>query len=88
LCAPPSGSVGFVLLILFELRRLAVLCFRVSKFRVVWICAQRFGKFGFNFITNKVLFKSFYKGQFPHKSVNLSFIVTDIKDKLTDLCGN
>ena len=31
--------------------------------------------------------KSFRKSQFPHKSVNLSFI-TDIKNKLKNLCGN
>jgi len=33
----------------------------------------------------KVFIKSFYTSQFPHKSVNLSFI---IKNKSTDLCGN
>jgi hypothetical protein len=32
--------------------------------------------------------KSFCKSSFPHKFVNLSFIVTGIKNKLTDLCGN
>ena len=32
--------------------------------------------------------KSFCKSRFPHKSVNSSFIITDIKNKLTDLCGN
>ena len=26
--------------------------------------------------------------QFPHKSVNVSFIVTDAKNMLTNLCGN
>ena len=31
---------------------------------------------------------SFSKSQFPHKSVNLSFITAYIKNKLTDLCGN
>ena len=29
----------------------------------------------------------FCKSQFPHESVNLSFIITNIKNKLTDLCG-
>ena len=32
--------------------------------------------------------KSFCKNQFPHKSVKLSFIVTNLKDRLTDLCWN
>ena len=32
--------------------------------------------------------KSFCKSQFPHKSVNLSFIITNIKSQLTDVCGN
>ena len=39
-------------------------------------------------ISLKVFIKSFCKSQFPHKSVNLSFIITDLKDKLTSLCGN
>ena len=30
----------------------------------------------------------FKRSQFLHKSVNLSFIITNIKNKLTDLCGN
>ena len=34
-----------------------------------------------------VFTKSFCKSQFPHKFVNLSFIITDMQ-KLTDLCGN
>ena len=38
-------------------------------------------------ISHKVSIKSFGKSQFPHKSVNLSFIITDIKNKSTDLCG-
>jgi hypothetical protein len=28
------------------------------------------------------------KSQSPHKTVNLSFIITNIKNKLTDLCGD
>ena len=40
------------------------------------------------FITLRVLIKPFYKSQFPHKSVNLFFIITDTKQKLMDLCGN
>ena len=35
-----------------------------------------------------VQIKSFRKSQFPHKSVNLSFLITDTKNKLTDLCGS
>jgi len=36
----------------------------------------------------KVSVKSFCKCQFLHKSVNLSFIITTLKNKLADLCGN
>ena len=43
---------------------------------------------GHEFISPKVCIKLFCKTRFPHKSVKLSFIVTDIKNKLTDLCGN
>ena len=32
--------------------------------------------------------KLFSKSQFPHKSVDLSFILVIIKDKSTDLCSN
>ena len=32
------------------------------------------------------LIKSFCNSQFPHKSVNSSFISAVIRDKLTDLC--
>jgi len=41
-----------------------------------------------DFISHTVFIKSFCKSQLPHKSVNVSFIITDIKNKLTDLCGN
>jgi len=41
-----------------------------------------------NFISQKVFIKSFGKSQFTHKSVNLSFIITNIKNKLTDSCGH
>ena len=41
-----------------------------------------------NIISQKVFTKSFCKGQFPHKSVNLTFIITNIKNKSTDLSGN
>jgi len=34
-------------------------------------------------ISQKVFVRSFCKGQFPHKSVDLSFLITIIKDKLT-----
>ena len=39
-------------------------------------------------ISQKVFTKLLSKSQSPHKSVNFSFIITNIKDKLTDLCGN
>ena len=40
------------------------------------------------FVSHRVISKSFCRSQFPHKSVNSSFTITDIKNKLTDLCGN
>ena len=40
------------------------------------------------FILQRVFIKSFCKGQLPRKFVNLSFIIVDIKNKLTDSCGN
>ena len=39
-------------------------------------------------ISQKVFIKSFCNSRFPHKSVNLSFIITNIKNKLTDVCGD
>ena len=39
-------------------------------------------------ISQKVFIKSSCKSQLPQISVNLSFIFTYMKKKLTDLCGN
>ena len=39
-------------------------------------------------ISQKVFMKSFCRSQLPHKSVNLSFTITDTKNQLTDLYGN
>ena len=41
-----------------------------------------------NRISHKVFIKSFYRSHLPHKSVNLSFTITNTKNMLTDLCGN
>ena len=38
-------------------------------------------------ISHKVFVKLFCKRQFPHKFVNLFFILVIVKDKLTDLWG-
>jgi hypothetical protein len=38
-------------------------------------------------ISHKVCLKSFCKNQFPHKFVNLFFVLVIVKDKLTDLWG-
>jgi hypothetical protein len=35
-----------------------------------------------------VFIKSFFKSQFPHQFIHSSFIISNIKNKLTDLCGN
>ena len=39
-------------------------------------------------ISHQVILKSFRKSQFQHKFVDLSFIISDMKNKLTNLCGN
>ena len=41
-----------------------------------------------NLISQKMFLKSFCSSQLPHKSVDLSLTITNIKNKLTDLCGN
>ena len=41
----------------------------------------------YNIFSQRLCEKYFSKRQFPHISVNLSFIITNIKNKLTDLCG-
>ena len=41
-----------------------------------------------NFISQKVIKKSFFKSQFLHESVNSFSILVITKDKLTDLCKN
>ena len=38
--------------------------------------------------SQKVSIKPFCKSQLPHKFVSLSFIITNMKNKLTSLCGN
>ena len=40
------------------------------------------------FVTHKVFSKSLCRSQLPHRSINLSFTITNIENKLTDLCGN
>ena len=40
------------------------------------------------FISHRVFVKSFFISQLSHKSVNLSFPITNIKNELTNLCGN
>jgi len=39
-------------------------------------------------ISHRVLSKSFRKSQLPHKLVNVSFEMANIKNNLTDSCGN
>ena len=41
-----------------------------------------------NLISHKVFFKALCRSQLPHESDNLSFPVTNVKSKLTNLCGN
>ena len=44
--------------------------------------------FRFTLISHTVLLKSFCRSQFPHKFVNLFFILVIVKGKLTDLWGS
>ena len=39
-------------------------------------------------ISHRLFLESFCRSQFPHKSVNLSFTITNIKNNMTDLRGN
>ena len=39
-------------------------------------------------VSQKVLIKSFRRSKFPHKSVNIFFILVIVKDKFTDLWGS
>ena len=39
-------------------------------------------------ISQKAFIKLFCSNQFPQKNVNSSFIIANLKKKLTDLCGN
>ena len=55
--------------------------------------AQGFVSFGAHLsvcdlISQKVFVESFCKSQFPHKFVNVSFIIANITNKLTNFCGN
>ena len=38
--------------------------------------------------SRKVFIESFRKGQFPHKSVQLFFILAIMKHRLKNMCGN
>jgi len=40
------------------------------------------------FLLRQVFIKSFRKSQFPHRFDNLSFLIAEMKNKLTNLCGN
>ena len=42
----------------------------------------------FELISHEVFLESFSRIQIPHKSVDLSFTITSIKNELMDLCGN
>ena len=42
----------------------------------------------FAFLVSPIVFKFVLKKPIPHKSVNVSFTITDIKNKSTNLCGN
>ena len=39
-------------------------------------------------ILHQVFLTPFCRSELPHESVNLSFTITHIKNKSTDLCGN
>ena len=41
-----------------------------------------------DFISYILFWKAFCRTQLPHKSVNLSFTINNIKNRFTDFCGN
>ena len=43
---------------------------------------------GSDFLSHKVFLKSFCRSQLCHESVNLSFTITNIKNKLMELYGH
>ena len=45
-------------------------------------------KWRYTIISHKVFFKSFCNSQFPQKIINVSFMVTNKNDELTDLFRN
>ena len=66
---------------------------------MVWDFGLRFIDWGLGFeippakqphglISQRVFITSSDKSRCPHKSVDLSFTILKIKNKLTDLCGN
>jgi len=42
----------------------------------------------FELISHKIFLKSFCRSQLPHKSVNSSFTIVNIENRLTDSCEN
>ena len=53
------------------------------------VVSARFAQMsGAGFVSQKVFIKLFFKSQFPHKSVIFSFIINNIKNKLTNMCVN
>ena len=61
---------------------------RVARMRGVWPLREACRGMLPSLISRKVFIKSSCKIRSLYKSVTLSIIVTHIKDKLTDLCGN
>ena len=61
----------------------AVFGFRVSRMGSVFLGGQVT-----DFLQPNVFQRRFGRSQLPHKSVDSFFTFTNIKNKLTDLCGN
>ena len=58
------------------------------RHRPIWDRENRALPRSTRLISQKVFIKSFGKFQFPHKSVNESFVIANVNNELTDSCWN
>ena len=71
-----------------EVRLYALFSRTVKVYVAGWLTCGPTGIIGTYLVSHNIFFKSFCRSQLLHKSVNLSFIITNIKNRLTDLWGS